>query len=115
MKPQPEASRGEVLAGLVERVTYHNPENGFCVVRANNGDIGSIDDVDPNAGVVVANFDRRSVTYGFGELDVLVPAYAATIHKSQGSDCPPAQARGAARLRHADTAAARGNAPQARR
>lgn len=23
----------EVLAGLVERVTYHNPENGFCVLR----------------------------------------------------------------------------------
>jgi exodeoxyribonuclease V alpha subunit len=53
-----------------------------------NGDIGSIDDVDPNAGEVVANFDGRSVTYGFGELDVLVPAYAATIHKSQGSEYP---------------------------
>jgi ATP-dependent exoDNAse (exonuclease V) alpha subunit len=26
------------------------------------------------------------VTYGFGELDVLVPAYAVTIHKSQGSE-----------------------------
>ncbi len=23
----------EVLAGLVERVTYHNAENGFCVLR----------------------------------------------------------------------------------
>ena len=23
----------EVLAGLVERVTFHNPENGFCVLR----------------------------------------------------------------------------------
>src|SRR5262245_23835923 len=34
MKPQPEASRQEVLAGLVERVTYHNAENGFCVLRA---------------------------------------------------------------------------------
>jgi exodeoxyribonuclease V alpha subunit len=29
-----------------------------------------------------------SVTYGFGELDVLVPAYAVTIHKSQGSEYP---------------------------
>jgi hypothetical protein len=51
-----------------------------------NGDIGYIDDVDPNAGEIVANFDGRSVTSGFGELDVLVPAYAATIHKSQGSE-----------------------------
>ena len=23
----------EALAGLVERVTYQNPENGFCVLR----------------------------------------------------------------------------------
>jgi len=23
----------EVLAGLVERVTFHNEENGFCVLR----------------------------------------------------------------------------------
>src|SRR5262245_23795612 len=35
MKPQPsETSSQEVLAGLVERVTYHNAENGFCVLRA---------------------------------------------------------------------------------
>jgi exodeoxyribonuclease V alpha subunit len=34
MKPQPEPSTQEVLAGLVERVTFHNVENGFCVLRA---------------------------------------------------------------------------------
>ena len=50
-----------------------------------NGDIGYIDDVDPEAGELNASFDGRSVTYGFGELDTL-PAYAATIHKSQGSE-----------------------------
>src|ERR1700678_1641736 len=53
-----------------------------------NGDIGYIDDVDPEAGEVKASFDGRSVIYGFGELDTLVPAYAATIHKSQGSEYP---------------------------
>jgi exodeoxyribonuclease V alpha subunit len=51
-----------------------------------NGDIGYIDDVDPNAGEIAVSFDGRSVAYGFGELDMLVPAYAATIHKSQGSE-----------------------------
>src|SRR4026207_2054076 len=35
-----------------------------------------------------ASFDGRSVSYGFGELDRLVPAYAATVHKSQGSEYP---------------------------
>jgi exodeoxyribonuclease V alpha subunit len=53
-----------------------------------NGDIGYIDDVDPDAGEIAASFDGRPVTYGFGELDMLVPAYAATIHKSQGSEYP---------------------------
>jgi exodeoxyribonuclease V alpha subunit len=53
-----------------------------------NGDIGFIDDVDPDAGELIAKFDSRAVTYGFGELDMLVPAYAATIHKSQGSEYP---------------------------
>src|ERR1035437_8635616 len=33
-KPQPESSSQEVLAGLVERVTFHNSDNGFCVLRA---------------------------------------------------------------------------------
>jgi exodeoxyribonuclease V alpha subunit len=30
---QPESSTHEVLAGLVERVTYHNAKNGFCFLR----------------------------------------------------------------------------------
>jgi exodeoxyribonuclease V alpha subunit len=34
MKPQPKSSAQEVLAGLVERVTFHNADNGFCVLRA---------------------------------------------------------------------------------
>ena len=33
MKSQPNPSGREVLAGLVERVTYQNAENGFCVIR----------------------------------------------------------------------------------
>ncbi len=53
-----------------------------------NGDIGYIDDVNPDDGELTASFDDRTVTYGFGELDMLVPAYAATIHKSQGSEYP---------------------------
>ena len=31
---QPQSATQEVLAGYVERVTYHNAENGFCVLRA---------------------------------------------------------------------------------
>jgi hypothetical protein len=34
IKPTLESSTQEVLAGLVERVTFHNAESGFCVLRA---------------------------------------------------------------------------------
>jgi len=53
-----------------------------------NGDIGYIDTIEPEDGELTANFDGRTLTYEFGELDALVPAYAATIHKSQGSEYP---------------------------
>lgn len=53
-----------------------------------NGDIGYIDDVDPEEGELTVRFDSGAVPYGFGDLDSIVPAYAATIHKSQGSEYP---------------------------
>ena len=45
-------------------------------------------DVEPEEAELSVSFDGRLVTYGFGELDALVPAYAASIHKSQGSEYP---------------------------
>jgi exodeoxyribonuclease V alpha subunit len=33
LPPAQSSSTTEVLAGLVDRVTFHNPENGFCVLR----------------------------------------------------------------------------------
>lgn len=53
-----------------------------------NGDLGTIARIDHEEGVLIASFDKREVEYAFGELDALVPAYATTIHKSQGSEYP---------------------------
>lgn len=53
-----------------------------------NGDIGAVVDVDSEAGELAARFEGRDLPYGFGELDALVPAYAATVHKSRGSEYP---------------------------
>jgi exodeoxyribonuclease V alpha subunit len=50
-----------------------------------NGDFGVVSRIDIEEGEVTVGFDGREVTYGFGELDELVLAYATTIHKSQGS------------------------------
>jgi exodeoxyribonuclease V alpha subunit len=30
---QLESATPEVLAGLIERITFHNAKNGFCVLR----------------------------------------------------------------------------------
>jgi exodeoxyribonuclease V alpha subunit len=54
-----------------------------------NGDIGYVEDVEPDDGELIAKFDGRSVTYGFGDLNTLVPACAATIHTSQVRSTPP--------------------------
>nr|WP_207191683.1 ATP-dependent RecD-like DNA helicase [Paracraurococcus ruber] len=53
-----------------------------------NGDVGLVEAVDLEAGEVAVTFDGRTVSYGLGELDALAPAYAVTIHKSQGSEYP---------------------------
>jgi exodeoxyribonuclease V alpha subunit len=53
-----------------------------------NGDLGRVLRIDQTDGVLVAGFYGREVEYPFGELDALVPAYATTIHKSQGSEYP---------------------------
>ena len=53
-----------------------------------NGDIGFVRGVDTDAQEVVVDFDGRPVTYDFGELDELLPAFATTIHKAQGSEYP---------------------------
>ena len=53
-----------------------------------NGDIGFVANVKPDEGEVSVLFDGRALAYGFGELDALMPAYATTIHKAQGSEYP---------------------------
>ncbi len=53
-----------------------------------NGDIGTIEKIDPAEQELFIRFDDRLVTYDFGELDEVSLAYAVTIHKSQGSEFP---------------------------
>ncbi len=53
-----------------------------------NGDLGVITGLDVEEGELTVSFEGRPITYGFGELDELVLAYATTIHKAQGSEYP---------------------------
>jgi len=53
-----------------------------------NGDLGWITDVNLDAAVLNVQFDDEVVDYGFSELDELLPAYAISVHRSQGSEYP---------------------------
>ena len=53
-----------------------------------NGDLGRVVGIDQGEGRLSVEIDGRLLSYGFGELDRLVPAYAITVHKAQGSEYP---------------------------
>ncbi len=53
-----------------------------------NGDVGYVLGIDGDAQELTIEFDRREVTYLYGELDQVALAYAVSIHKSQGSEYP---------------------------
>jgi exodeoxyribonuclease V alpha subunit len=53
-----------------------------------NGDIGRVTAIEEVDQIVTVTIDGREVAYDYGSLDELVPAYACTIHKSQGSEYP---------------------------
>ncbi len=82
-------------AGAVEGVRGgHRVGDKVMQVRNNydlevfNGDIGRVTGADPEERKLSVVFDGRTVLYDYGEADELVPAYAVSIHKSQGSEFP---------------------------
>ena len=51
-----------------------------------NGDVGIITEIDTGMEQVTVVFDDREADYDFTQLGELEPAYAMTVHKSQGSE-----------------------------
>ena len=51
-----------------------------------NGDVGRIQTIDPASETLTVLFDDRVAEYDFTQLGELEPAYAMTVHKSQGSE-----------------------------
>lgn len=53
-----------------------------------NGDVGFITKIDRIEQEVAVDFEGQRVVYDFADLDQLVLAYAVSVHKYQGSECP---------------------------
>lgn len=77
--------RGETLYRLGDKVMQvkNNYEKNIF-----NGDIGFITLIDDDDDKIRIKFDRREIEYTLSDLDEIMPAYAITIHKSQGSEFP---------------------------
>lgn len=53
-----------------------------------NGDVGRILEIDLTEQTLKVGFEERIVPYEFADIDELMLAYAVSIHKYQGSECP---------------------------
>jgi len=51
-----------------------------------NGDVGAITSIDHEKETITVDFEDKLVTYLFEQLPELEPAFAMTVHKSQGSE-----------------------------
>ncbi|MGM9660718.1 MAG: ATP-dependent RecD-like DNA helicase [Faecousia sp.] len=51
-----------------------------------NGDVGIIQSIDTGSETLTVLYDDREAEYDFTQLNELEPAYAMTVHKSQGSE-----------------------------
>lgn len=80
--------------GLMRGGYFYRPGDKVMQIRNNykkevfNGDMGRILSIDEDLKEVIVEIDRREVSYDFYELDELMLAYAISVHKFQGSECP---------------------------
>ena len=67
-------------------IIWKTPDGLFEGTGVYNGDIGIIKDIDIEREILVVDFEDKLVSYLFEQLPELEPAFAMTVHKSQGSE-----------------------------
>jgi len=78
--------------GITRGERTHRVNDKVMQIRNNydrevfNGDIGRITAIKCEDKEIAIEFDGREVVYEFSDLDEIVPAYAVSVHKSQGSE-----------------------------
>ncbi len=67
-------------------VMWESPNGREVGIGVFNGDIGRVEEVNSAEGLVTVDFDGRRAVYTGEMMNQLEPAYAITVHKSQGSE-----------------------------
>lgn len=79
---------------LIRMGRHFNLHDKVMQVRNNydkkvyNGDVGRITAINMEEQELTVTFDGKEVPYDFCDIDELMLAYAVSIHKYQGSECP---------------------------
>ena len=87
-------SKGNITPELHRGGYTFRPGDKVMQIRNNydkevfNGDIGTIQTIDPNEKTLTILFNDRGIAYDATELDEIVLAYATTVHKAQGAEYP---------------------------
>ncbi len=95
-KPQLGGENGSKIPRLGDKVMQVKNDYDITFERAGaeagvgayNGDMGVITAIDRDARSVTVMMDDRKYVYSADQLSELEPAYAVTVHKSQGSEFP---------------------------
>ncbi|MCL2046321.1 MAG: ATP-dependent RecD-like DNA helicase [Oscillospiraceae bacterium] len=67
-------------------IIWKSIDGSFDGTGVFNGDVGIITDIDLDKETLTVDFEDKLVTYLFEQLPELEPAFAITVHKSQGSE-----------------------------
>jgi exodeoxyribonuclease V alpha subunit len=67
-------------------IIWESPDKRITGTGVFNGDVGVIKEIDHEKEIVTVDFEDKLVTYIFEQLPELEPAFAMTVHKSQGSE-----------------------------
>ena len=95
-KPQVGGEKGSKILRLGDKVMQIKNDYDITFERAGaeagvgayNGDLGIITAIDRESRSVTVMMDDRKYVYSADQLNELEPAYAVTVHKSQGSEFP---------------------------